>query len=601
VNVRVWISCCLVGALSMALTSPVSAGASDLPGVTVERVAQSAPAKVTAPASEGSSRTPSGQRPQNARQTAKAPVAQPERDAMLTFLMAELAHQKGQTASAVEQMAQLARQHRDASIAARAVELAIRARDLALARRTTALWLELDPESQAASYLADLLHEGTSMTAATEETRKLLLAASDRGPLLAHLNLLFARFPDKMATRLAIEELSRPYKDSPEAIYSRGWAAFFAGDMPAALTAGDQALRQRPGWERAAVLKHTILRKRENDDAASRFAYEHLQAYPDADELRLAHARELAGDRRYKEALAEFVTMVQRKPNDPVIAFSRGLLAQQLDDLDTAVAEYKRALTLNYRDEDAIFSNLAGIAEGRKQFAEARDWLSRIQGLPASKAAKRKMAVLIARTDGFNQARGFLANLPRTSREDKIQHALTDAQILREAKAFELAYGVLDKANEDFPKEPELMYDLAMAAEKVGRLDVLETQLRALIVQKPEFSHAYNALGYTFAERGKNLEEAKTLIEKAISLSPDDPFILDSLGWVHYRMGNLVEALRLLEKAYQSRRDPEIAAHLSEVLWAKGRKDEAMAIVQKGLTEHPEHELLTSVLQKLKP
>ena len=147
----------------------------------------------------------------------------------------------------------------------------------------------------------------------------------------------------------------------------------------------------------------------------------------------------------------------------------------------------------------------------------------------------------------------------------------------------------------------ELLYDRAMAAERVNRLDVLETDLRRVIELKPDYAHAYNALGYTLADRTDRIEEAFELVEKAIKLSPEDPFILDSLGWVQYRRGKLDEALKLLLNAYKVRPDPEIAAHLGEVMWKLGRKDEASKVWKSALSDHPGHETLLAVIQKFQP
>jgi tetratricopeptide (TPR) repeat protein len=519
--------------------------------------------------------------------------------AMLDFLIAELASQR-EGAGASEAMITLAKRTRNPSIAARAVELAVRQRDVAAATRASALWLELDPDSQAPTYLADLIGETKTLAAATGEVRKLIAASEDKRPILAHLNVALSRHSEKSAVRAAIDDLTQAYQELPEASYSRGWAAHLAGDAAAALNHANRTLEKRADWEKAAVLKFTVL-KRRGITVAHEYAGAFLQTFPNASEFRLAFARDLAGEKRFKEARLEFDRVAKAKPNDAIVAFSNALLAQQLEEWEPAVAEYQRALALNYRDEDAVYTNLSLIAENRKQFAEAREWLTRIEGREAARDAGRRLALLTAKLEGLAQGREILKALPALTRPERVQNALTEGQMLREAKLYDEAFSVLNTAATRYPKEVELMYDLAMAAEKVGKYDVLETNLRALIEQKPDFSHAYNALGYTFAERGKNLAEAKALIEKAIALSPDDPFILDSLGWVHYRMGNLVEAATHLSRAYEVRRDPEIAAHLSEVLWVKGRRDEAMAIVSKGLKEHPEHELLTSVLQKFKP
>ena len=172
--------------------------------------------------------------------------------------------------------------------------------------------------------------------------------------------------------------------------------------------------------------------------------------------------------------------------------------------------------------------------------------------------------------------------------------------MLREVKRHQDAFDVLGKGLEKLPNQPELLYDHAMAAEKLNLLDVVEKDLRQLIQLKPDNAHAYNALGYSFAERGIRLEEALQLTEKALSLAPNDPLIMDSLGWAHFRLGAHGKAVEWLKKAHELRQDPEIAAHLGEALWVQGLHDEARKVWQSALKLSPENEVLLNVMQKFK-
>jgi tetratricopeptide (TPR) repeat protein len=212
--------------------------------------------------------------------------------------------------------------------------------------------------------------------------------------------------------------------------------------------------------------------------------------------------------------------------------------------------------------------------------------------------AQLKIATLISRQQGLEAGREYLHRIDPRSDDDRIQMIQVEAQLLREAKAWQDTFEMLSKAVTEYPDSFELLYDRAMAAERIDRLDVLEADLRRVISMKPDYAHAYNALGYTLAEKTDRLREARDLIEKAYKLSPEDPFIMDSLGWVHYRMGEVQEALKILQSAYTSRPDPEIAAHLGEVLWKSGQHDEAQKIWRAALTENPNHETLITVMQK---
>jgi tetratricopeptide (TPR) repeat protein len=235
-----------------------------------------------------------------------------------------------------------------------------------------------------------------------------------------------------------------------------------------------------------------------------------------------------------------------------------------------------------------------------KRFDEAIGWYQKVESGEWVRA-QLKVATILARQQGLDAGRQYLRRIEPRSGDDRIQMIQVEAQLLRDAKAWNDTYEMLTKAVAEYPDSFELRYDRAMAAERIDRLDVLEEDLRRVISMKPDYAHAYNALGYTLAEKTDRLPEAKALIEKAHELSPDDPFILDSLGWVNYRLGRVDDALRHLQSAYAVRPDPEIAAHLGEVLWKVGQRDEAEKIWRAALTENPNHETLTTVMQKYRP
>jgi predicted Zn-dependent protease len=212
--------------------------------------------------------------------------------------------------------------------------------------------------------------------------------------------------------------------------------------------------------------------------------------------------------------------------------------------------------------------------------------------------AQLKIATLIARQQGLAAGREYLRKIEPRSTDDSIQMIQVEAQLLRDAKQWRETYDMLSQAVAKYPDSFELLYDRAMAAERIDKLDVMEADLKHVIEMKPDYAHAYNALGYTLAEKTNRLREAKQLIDKAYKLQPDDPFIQDSLGWVEYRMGHVQEALKQLQVAYSSRPDPEIAAHLGEVLWKSGQHEEAQKIWRAALSENPNHESLLAVIQK---
>ena len=207
----------------------------------------------------------------------------------------------------------------------------------------------------------------------------------------------------------------------------------------------------------------------------------------------------------------------------------------------------------------------------------------------------------MARNKQTDSAIKMLNDLEELSTEQQILVTQVQANLLTQDKRDKEAFDLLGETVKNQPNSPELVYDYAMAAERVKELDVAEKELRKLILLKPDFAQAYNALGYSLADRNQKLDEAKSLIEKALELSPDDHFILDSMGWVQYRLGNLEQAVEYLQKAYKAQPDPEIAAHLGEVLWQQGKHDEAKKTWSNALLEHPDNEVLLDTTKKFKP
>jgi Flp pilus assembly protein TadD len=320
--------------------------------------------------------------------------------------------------------------------------------------------------------------------------------------------------------------------------------------------------------------------------------------------VRVSYARLLAAQKVYLQAREEFRIAMKEKADDAEIPYAIGLLSLQVEDYVDADTQFKRVLELKPGDANPVFFNLGLAAEGRKQSADAMGWFDKVKNGDYFVTAQLKIAAILAKRDGMQAGRKYLqgAQLAQSDApETRIQLILAEAQLLRDAKAFGEAFDALSDAVVKNPDTADLLYDRAMVAEKIGKFDVLETDLRRVIELKPEQAHAYNALGYTLAERNLRLEEAYSLVTKALSLSPNDAFIQDSLGWVQYRTGRVDEALATLKKAYQTRRDPEIAAHLGEVLWAKGERAEALNLWQSALLENPDNEVLKTVMSKFKP
>ena len=529
-------------------------------------------------------------------ESAQADTGSVNSDAMFEFLVAEVAAQRGDTDGAIAIYQRLARELKDPAIARRAVETAIRARAFGPAMDSAALLLELDPDSTLArEIIAALLANGGDIEKARTTLTGMLEKAPNRAAIIVQLSHLLGKFPDKAKVLDVTRQVTAPYPVA-ESRYAVGVAALVANQQELAATEADAALQMRPDWEQAAILKAQVIRDSKPEDVIA--FYQHfVETNPGAIEVRMQLGRELAGEHKLAEAREQFREVEKRSKNDAQAAYAIGLLSLQLEDYNDAKAAFTRALKQNYREPTSIYLGLGQASEGLKDYDEAIAWYQKVEAGDWVRA-QLKIATLIARQQGLAAGREYLQKIEPRTPEDRIEIIQVEAQLLRDAKQWQATYDMLTKAVKQYPDSYELLYDRAMAAERLDKLDVLEIDLRKVIRMKPDYAHAYNALGYTLADRTDRLAEAKDLIEKAYKLAPDDPFILDSLGWVYYRMGDTQEALKHLQEAYASRSDPEIAAHLGEVMWSSGKHDEAQKIWRAALKENPGHETLLAVMQK---
>ena len=521
-------------------------------------------------------------------------------DQLYQFLVAEIASQRGERELAAEAYADLARQTRDPAIAQRAVEVALVGRDSELATRATNLWLELDPNSTSArqTLIALLLTSGNLKDAGPQLKRLLADDQPMAGRVFMQLGSLTARHPDKAGVLKLVSGLAADYPNLPEAHLATAQAARSAEQNSLGLAETDAALKQRPDWELAALL-HGALLSQSAPDEAVKYYRDFLKRNPNSREVRTGLARQLATQKDYAGARKEFESLVTAAPNTAEYFLALGVLSIELKDYAAAEKQLKRTLELNYGQPDTVRTYLGQIKEDQKRYPEAIAWYQQVTDGENYLATQVRVATLMAKQGDIAGGRKYLHSIRISSPEQEGQIFMAEAQILRDAKQYEQAIDVLSAGIKVQPESADLLYDRAMTAEKLSRFDVLETDLRKIIAMKPDYAHAYNALGYTLAERNMRLPEALQLIEKAYQLAPEDPAILDSMGWVHFRLGNLEKGLDFLRKAIIARPDPEVAAHLAEVLVARGDRNEAKTVSDKALKENPDNEALLAVVKKL--
>jgi tetratricopeptide (TPR) repeat protein len=521
---------------------------------------------------------------------------------MFKLMMAEVALQRGQPEIAVPALLELARETRDPRLAQRATEAAWNARFPDAAVEAAGIWLQAEPgNARARQVLAAMLASQQKLGPARGHFEQWLASDPQNvGQSFLQLSTLLARNADRKAVLELMRALAKPYGKVPEARLAVAQAAWNAGNEELALEESRAALKLSPDLEIAALFHAQALQKRSNDEALA-FLAEYLKTHPDAKDARLNYARLLVTSKRYAEARKQFEALVEQFPQNGDVTMAVALLAIQANDYDSAETQLKRSLEAGYGEPDIARVYLGQISEERKRYDEALKWYSTVQPGEQYIGAQTRYAGVLAKQGRLELARKHLQLVGAQNAEQRVQLVQAEAQLLRDANAYKDAFDLLGQALQKAPDNPDLLYDYAMAAEKVDRVDILESNLRKLIQFKPDHAHAYNALGYTLAERNERLPEAQQLIEKALKLSPDDAFIMDSMGWVLFRMGRTKEALDYLQRAYTSRPDADIAAHLGEVLWVSGQQDAARKLWSEALKENAQNEALQSTIKRLAP
>jgi tetratricopeptide (TPR) repeat protein len=596
---------------ALPLVVTMLAGCSTLSTLgTSDRSAQA----VERPAAEGSDEDVDTWAPN--RPTAAVPQPEPDgplpplelsREIVFQVVAAEVAVQRGQIGPAVTTYIALAQSTGDPRMARRATELALADRSLDRALSAAQLWYKLAPTSPTAVQTIEALWLATDSFGDAEPLLAARLAKSREDGSLAstyqQLQRTLARASDKQKALAMLERLSQPDDKVPDAHLALAAVAASAELPQRAAAEAQRAMELRPEEERFALLTAQYTQGTQlGNDGARKVLEGFLARRPKATEARFALARLLAADGRTEDARSQMELALRQEPGSPGILFSMAQLAYQLKQPAVAEGYLKRYIELPRsvsRDDTPALLFLAQIAEDGKRYRDAIGWLERVTSGEQRLVALMRRAMLLGKTKRVDEALAVLRGTDAPTARERAQLVSTQAQVLREAGRPNDAFDLLDAALARSPDEPDLLYDHAMAAEKIDRLPTMESSLRKLIGLRPDHAHAYNALGYTFAERNIRLDEAQTLIEKALALAPGDPHIIDSMGWVLYRKGQLESALQWLRKAYDIRPEPDAAAHVGEVLWKLGRTADARAMWQAAHGLDPDNETLKETLARL--
>ncbi|MES2015179.1 MAG: tetratricopeptide repeat protein [Pseudomonadota bacterium] len=568
-------------------------------------VAMAAPVEALAPAA--ASAAPEADPEESGPDPSNLPKVQLTSALLYKLMKAELEFQNGAWQGPYMTLLGLAQQTRDPRLAQRAADIAMSAKRTVEANVAVALWRELAPDSDEATqyYLGlALMTDDLGEAGRIFERRLRDAGPAARGVVMFQVQQYLARVSNRPGADLLLAQLLAPYADSFEANVLQAQAAFARDDGEPALRHAQAALALKPDSELAIL---TLAQVTPDQQAVGVLLDRFLVLNPKAREVRTAYARVLVTQKRYASARTQFEAMLAEQPDSPGTLYALGIMSMQLGENRVAEDYFARFIALldqnpdEQRDTSKVLLILSELAEERGDLKAASRWLGRVgeDDQASYFAAQIKRGQLMAGQGDLAGARAFLAALKTDEPAQQAQLLVTEAHLLREAGNSEAAYALLADGARRFPANPDLLYDFALLAEKTGRLDVMETSLRAVMAAAPDNHHAYNALGYSLAERNVRLPEALALIDKAMKMAPGDPFIMDSMGWVQYRLGNLAEAEANLRRAYALRADVDIAVHLGEVLWHQGRKADAQQLWREARAKDPKNDTLKSTLARL--
>ena len=526
---------------------------------------------------------------------------------MAQLMQAEMAYKNGDWQGPYLTMMSLAQQTKDPRLAKRAAEMALSAKQADDALAAVKLWRQYAPDSEEASqYYLGLVILSDNLGEAESILKQRLADATPaaRGLVMFQMQQLLLRAKDKEAAGAMLERLVAPYPNLMETHVVLAQAALARNDKAAAKREAQAALQLKPDSEIAAL---TAAQVSEDEGGAIKVLKDFLAAHPEAREVRSAYARLLVNEKQYEAARQEFLTLDKAQPDNPGTLYALGILSMQMNDRPAAEKYFSRFVDLmdkapeDERDPTKAVMILSQIAEERGDYKAAADWLDRLdsEDPKVQFGAELRRAQLTAKQGDVAGARKLLGTLKTDDKTEQAQIVLVEAQILRDAGQAKDAFKLMEQGVKRFPDNMDFLYDYALMAEKMGKTAVMEKALRKVIAKSPDNMQAYNALGYSLADRNIRLKEAYRLISKALKMAPGDPFILDSMGWVNYRLGKLDEAETHLRKAYAVRNDPEIAVHLGEVLWKKGQKEDARKLWREAQAKDPKNDALKSTLARL--
>lgn len=515
------------------------------------------------------------------------------------LLSAEIAGQRGQIALSAAFYTKAAEVTRDPEVARQATRVAYYARDDKRALTAVSLWNELEPENiEARQVLAALLvRSGNTELAASHFEYVLTHASQSERQSFTLITSLLSKEKDKEAALAVMQKLIDKRKDNPNALYAYSHLAFLVGNLDEAERTIEKVINLQPEWTEAYILQSNIFNRQGNKAHTLEVLAQVIDKQSENAALRMFYAKNLVDAKRFKDAAKQFSYLTNDEKHQHEARYALGLLALQMNKPAKAGEYFSQLLDDNkYIDEAKYY--LAQSYELQNKFDEAIKWYKKNTESKYEFEAELRIALILAKKGNIAEARLHLQNMSPDSLDKELRVYLTEGEMLNDVKQYEEAFKLYSSALEQLENNNRLLYARALTAEKLNYIDIAIKDLQSIVQREPENAQALNALGYTMVDKTDQIEKGFDYIKQALKFAPNDPSIMDSLGWAYYRLGQYDEALKYLRLAFEQLKDAEVAAHLGEVLWVAGDRDAAQAIWDSALQQAPNDDLLLNVIHK---
>jgi len=528
-----------------------------------------------------------------------AQITEANAEFVYKFLLAELAIQRNDINSAGHLYLDLAKLTKNTGFAQSAAQLGGMVRNGRLALDAADIWSKLDPKSRdAKKVLAEMYIASGNLSKAKSLVKEILESEDSKGDGFLYLNNILTRVENKSNALRFIIDIAKPYAKMEEAHFAVAHTAHMAGNI----TIRDKELatinKLNPNWETSTLFIGSI-----QFDEDPMKAIETYQKFvnnnPKSNTVRLELAKALVQTEQYPAAKKHFEKLVNSPLASAELSFTVALLALETGDDIMAEQFLNQSLERKYYNPDQVNMYLARIYAQRQNIDKVINLVEKISTGPLFVDSRIFAAQAIRVEKSIDQAIEYLDQYKSLDRQEKLKFLQLKTSFWYNDNQYQKAINLMLSEEEKYADSADFYFDFGLLYEKNKDFDAMEVNLKKAISLKPDYAIAYNALGYSYADRNVKLDDAKKYIEIALSIEPQNHYILDSMGWVHFRLGNYDIAYEFITKAYAIQDDPEIAAHLGEVLWKQGKENEAMSVWQSSLEKFPENSVLIETKNRL--